>query len=100
MNAPVVETKIETLRDAWLLINGKRGHRPYPLSRTTIRDAVRDYGYDNLVTMDHNPCAWGARIVDHDGEPACPWAAAFRTEDDALEALETLAQERSDDDED
>lgn len=87
MSAPVAKTKTETLRDAWLLINGKRGPRPYPLSRTSIRDAVRDYGYEKLTTMDHNACAWGARIVDQGSEPACGWRAAFRTEGEALAAL-------------
>lgn len=84
---PATELRLETLCDSWLIINGQRGQRGYPLSRTSIRDAVRDYGYQGLTLMDHTPNAWGARKIDEHGEPLTNWVAAYRTEDEARSAL-------------
>jgi len=79
----------ETIETQWIIIDGINGLSVYPLDHCSIMDAIEDYGFDAICSIDveYGVCA---RLSMPGFLDATDWTGPFINETSALESLEIL----------
>lgn len=77
---------IEIIEGDWVIIDGIAGTTIYPREHFTIKEAVDDYGYDGVMSIDIEG-GFGARFSQSGYLDSTEWIGPYVSEKDAKEIL-------------